>query len=101
MRRRRKVPTPKRGEVWLTDLGYLGKTRPCLVMSIAPEGVDRVIWTVVPHTTTLRGSQREVKVPKRFLDPGAFMVQGLTSQEKRGFIRKLGELNAQEMTLVE
>jgi hypothetical protein len=28
-----------RGEVWLTDFGYAGKTRPCLILSI-PAGGD-------------------------------------------------------------
>jgi len=95
------VPSPKRGEIWLSDLGYLGKPRPSLVMSVSPEGVDCVIWTVVPHTTAVRGSPWEVAVRKKFLQEGAFLVQGLTSEEKHGFIRKLGELTAQEMALVE
>lgn len=31
----------KRGEVWLVDLGYAAKTRPCLVFSIESEDTDR------------------------------------------------------------
>ena len=43
----------KRGEVWLVDLGYAAKARPCLVFSIAAEDTDRALTTVVPHTTSV------------------------------------------------
>ena len=47
----------KRGEVWLVDLGYAAKARPCLVFSIAAEDTDRALTTVVPHTTSVRGTR--------------------------------------------
>lgn len=28
------MDSPERGEVWLVDLGYVAKVRPCLVISI-------------------------------------------------------------------
>jgi mRNA interferase MazF len=28
------MSSPERGEVWLVDLGYVAKVRPCLVISI-------------------------------------------------------------------
>jgi mRNA interferase MazF len=31
---------PNRGEVWLVDLGYAAKVRPCLVVSISAEDED-------------------------------------------------------------
>ena len=37
-----------RGEVWLVDLGYAAKTRPCLVLSIPPLDTDRALTTVIP-----------------------------------------------------
>jgi mRNA interferase MazF len=29
------MSSPARGEVWLVDLGYVAKVRPCLVISIS------------------------------------------------------------------
>lgn len=34
---------PDRGEVWLADLGFAAKTRPCLVMSVQVASQDRVL----------------------------------------------------------
>jgi len=46
---------PRRGEVWLFDLGMAAKVRPVLVVSIEYGDLDRALTTVVPHTTSLRG----------------------------------------------
>ncbi len=43
----------KRGEVWLVDLGYAAKVRPCLVFSIEAEDTDRALTTVVSHATSV------------------------------------------------
>ena len=65
----------KRGEVWLVDLGYAAKTRPCLVFSIEAEDTDRALTMVVLHTTSVRGTRRfEVSLPLRFLPKGAFKI---------------------------
>jgi len=66
------MPIPRRGEVWLIDFGLAGKTRPALVVSVAFGEQDRSLITVVPHTTSLRGSPFEITVPVPFLKPGAF-----------------------------
>jgi mRNA interferase MazF len=58
--------------VWLADLGIAAKVRPALVLSIDPAEQDRVLVTLVPHTTSVRGTRFEVAIPKRFLDAGAF-----------------------------
>jgi len=73
------MPIPRRGEVWLIDFGLAGKTRPALVVSVAFGDQDRSLITVVPHTTSLRGSPFEIAVPVPFLKPGAFLVQGVTT----------------------
>jgi mRNA interferase MazF len=57
------MATPRRGEVWLIDFGMAGKTRPALVVSGAFGDQDRALITVIPHTTSLRGSAFEVAVP--------------------------------------
>ncbi len=54
------MPTPRRGEVWLVDLGMVAKVRPCLVLSVPIGPQDRVLATLIGHTTSTRGSQFEV-----------------------------------------
>jgi mRNA interferase MazF len=54
------MATPRRGEVWLIDFGMAGKTRPALVVSGAFGDQDRALITVIPHTTSLRGSPFEI-----------------------------------------
>jgi len=67
------MATPKRGEVWLVDLGMVAKIRPGLVLSIpADDENDHVLVTMVGLTTSLRGSRFEIPIPTRFLKPGAF-----------------------------
>lgn len=73
------MATYRRGEVWLVDLGYAAKVRPGLILSVAPGPQDRVLITLVPHTTSVRGRQFEVAVPKKFLSVGAFDAQGLVT----------------------
>src|SRR5215469_16453824 len=63
---------PARGEVWLIDFGFAGKTRPALVVSVAFGGEDRSLITVVPHTTSLRGYPFEIGVSVPFLKAGGF-----------------------------
>lgn len=70
------TPTPKRGEVWLVDLGMAAKIRPCLVLSIpANDEDDRVLTTLVPHTTSTQGSMFEIVIALRFLKTGAFEME--------------------------
>lgn len=95
------MPNPNRGEVWLVDLGYVAKTRPCLVISIPAEDIDRALATLVPHTTSVRGSRFEVKIKVRFLKDGAFDVQNLITIPHAKLIRKLGMLQPAELALVE
>ena len=95
------MPNPNRGEVWLVDLGYVAKTRPCLVLSIPAEDTDRALATLVPHTTSVRSSKFEVKIKARFLKDGAFDAQNLVTIPHAKLIRKLGLLQPIEMSLVE
>jgi mRNA interferase MazF len=72
------MPAPRRGEVWLVDLGMVAKVRPCLVLSVRIGPQDRVLATPVGHTTSTRGSPFELAVPVGFLQAGAFDAQSLT-----------------------
>lgn len=91
----------QRSEVWLVDLGYAAKIRPCLVVSIAPLDADRSLVTIVGHTTSTRGSQFEVAIEARFLKAGAFDAQNLATIPQVKLIRRLGKLTTEQMNLVE
>jgi mRNA interferase MazF len=95
------VPHPDRGEVWLADLGIAAKVRPGLVLSVPPDPQDRVLVTLVPHTTSVQGTRFEVAVPKAFLQPGAFDAQGLITVALPRLLRRLGALLPPELALVE
>ena len=59
------MPSADRGDVWLVDLGFAAKIRPCLVLSVPATGPnDRVLVTLVPHTTSPRGTNFEVVIPR-------------------------------------
>jgi mRNA interferase MazF len=93
---------PIRGDVWLVDLGMLAKVRPCLVLSIpADDGNDRVLTTIVPHTTSTRDSRFEVQSKVRFLKAGAFDAQNLVTIPTVKLIRRLGRLPDDQMSDVE
>lgn len=89
--------SPERGEVWLVDLGYVAKVRPCLVISIPALEKDRALVTLVPHTTSLRDSRFEVQIKAKFLREGAFDVQNLITIPHAKLLRKLGELTSEQM----
>ena len=95
------MSSPDRGDVWLVDLGYVAKVRPCLVISIPVLNQDRSLTTLVPHTTSSRGSRFEVNVKVRFLKPGVFDVQNIITIPQAKLLRKLGELNSEQLTQVE
>lgn len=94
--------SPRRGEIWSVDFGMAAKVRPALVLSI-PFGInDRALLGVVPHTTSLRGSQFETVAGTRFLkQPGGFLVQGFAVIPPRHFIRRLGVASDEDMIAVE
>jgi mRNA interferase MazF len=93
--------SPDRGEVWLVDLGYVAKVRPCLVISIPALNQDRALATLVPHTTSSRGSRFEVKIHVRFLREGIFDVQNIVTIPHAKLLRKLGDLTSEQMIAVE
>jgi mRNA interferase MazF len=79
----------------------VAKVRPCLVLSVPPDPQDRVLVTLVPHTTSVQGTRFEVVIPKPFLKAGAFDAQGLVTVAPPRLLRKLGDLQPGEMALVE
>lgn len=95
------MPSPNRGEVWLVDLGYVAKVRPCFVLSIPANDEDRALATLVPHTTSLRNSRFEVRQKVRFLREGGFDAQGLVTIPHVKLIRKLGSLTPSQVAEIE
>ncbi|MBI2819959.1 MAG: type II toxin-antitoxin system PemK/MazF family toxin [Acidobacteria bacterium] len=95
------MPEPRRGDVWLVDLGLAAKVRPCLVVSTPSMDEDRALVTRVPHTTSTRGSRFEVSIAVGFLRPGVFDVQSLVTIPHAKLVRRLGAISAAEMSSVE
>ncbi len=93
--------TPLRGEVYMVDLGMAAKVRPCVVLSVPPEESDRVLTTVIPHTTALRQSRFEIAVPVKFLRPGAFDAQGIVTVPTVRLMNRLGTLTVDQIRAVE
>ena len=92
---------PERGEVWQVDFGVTQKVRPALVISIPYEDQDRALIGVIPHFTSTRGSQFEISLPTRFLQEGAFLVQGIQALPPKYFLRRLGTLTSEQLGQVE
>jgi mRNA interferase MazF len=97
-------PEPKRGEVWIVDLGMIAKTRPCLVLSVPVNEVERTLVTFVERTTSDRpGSRFEVSdttglFPDR---PGVFDAQQMATTDRRRFQRRIGHLTDEQLAEVE
>lgn len=83
----------RRGEVWLADLGYAAKVRPCLILSVPVADQDRALVSLVPHTTSPRGSRFEIASSERFLKAGVFDAQNLVTVPQAKLIRRLGVLS--------
>jgi mRNA interferase MazF len=80
--------------------GWRRKYVPLSVVSVAYGDMDRALITMVPHTTSLRGSQYEVPVEVAFLKAGAFLVQGVATYPNVRAIRKPGRLKTADFNLV-
>jgi mRNA interferase MazF len=92
---------PRRGEVWLVDLGLAQKTRPALILNTPVGESDWVVVTVVSHTTSLRGSPFEIVIRVPFLREGAFATQSITTIPAKHELRRLGTLTPGQLAGVE
>ena len=95
------LPRIQRGELWRVDLGYLGKVRPVLVVSVPFLDNERTLCIVVPHTNSLRGTRFEIPMRHPVLPAGAFDVQQTAAVQAIKFIQCLGTLNPDQMGLIE
>lgn len=95
------MPSPRRGEVWIVDLGMTAKVRPALVISVPADDQDRALVTLVPHTTSARQSRFEAAVSVPFLRAGVFDAQNLITIPHAKLIRSLGVLSTAQFAIVE
>jgi len=95
------MTAPRRGEVWLVDLGMAAKVRPALVISVPAEDTDRALVTLVPHTTSSRQSRFEAAVSVPFLRAGVFDAQSLVTIPHAKLVRPLGKLGTAHLASVE
>ena len=95
------MTSPRRGEVWLVDLGMAAKVRPALAISVPAEDTDRALVTLVPHTTSPRQSRFEVAVTVPFLRAGVFDAQNLVTIPHAKLVTQLGKLTADQLSLLE
>lgn len=92
----------KRGEIWLADLGTVGKVRPVLVLSIPHNEDERTVVTFVPRTTSVWDRGRfDVPHRARGMKDGAFAVQLVGSLPKVKLMRKLGTVSTETLAEVE
>lgn len=92
----------KRGEIWQADLGYSGKVRPALVLSIEFTDEERAIATYVPRTTSVwEGSRFCVPHKARGMKDGVFGVQLIGSIPVAKYLRRIGQVEAAILAAVE
>ncbi len=85
----------------MVDLGLAAKVRPAVVVSIPASDADRALVTMVPQTTSPRGSRFEATVSVPFLRAGVFDAQNLVTIPHVKLVRLLGKLSAVQLTIVE
>jgi mRNA interferase MazF len=95
------MSVPQRGDVWMVDLGLAAKVRPCLVLSIPAEEEERSLVTLIPHTTSVRTSRFECKLPTPFLRSGAFDAQSIVTVPTAKLLRCLGSLKPEQVAQIE
>ena len=91
----------ERGEVWQVDFGIAAKVRPALLLTGEPADDQLDLFTVLLHTTALRGNRWELAISKPFLQSGAFHLQQVQSISGAKLMRRLGALTPDEMKRVD
>lgn len=86
------------GEIWMVDLGYTAKVRPCLILSDYPADDELALMVIVPHTTAVRGNRWEFPLSLSFLKPGVFHLQQIQPVSLARLERKLGVLPPAQLT---
>ena len=95
------MPAVNPGEIWWVDFGLAAKVRPALVLSVPPADTDRALTTLVPHTTSLRGTRFEVAIETPFLRSGGFDAQSLVTVPHAKLVRAICRLKPEQLKSVE
>lgn len=90
----------ERGDVVLVDLGYLGKIRPCVVISVDRPDRDRNMSIVVPLTTERRGGQCDVPFakPPWLRQESVVNVLGIAGIDNARIMRRLAPFPPETLT---
>ena len=82
----------RRGDVVEVDLGYLGKVRPGVVVSIAEADHERQLMVIVPITMVIRKTVWEVPFdkPRWLMDESVVNLTGIIGVSNHKTIRHLG-----------
>lgn len=95
---------PKPGEVCWIDMGMKAKFRPLMVVSREDPEAERALSVCVPCTTTVRGGNYEVPLPRVKWMPGPHdgvaNVLGIESIEHHRFDRRAGRYEASVLEAV-
>jgi len=90
---------PVPGDLYLVDLGMVGKVRPAVVVSRGDHDSPRAIAICAPLTIQNRGSAYEVSLGTlKFLDRESWVnVQGLMGVGHEKLIRRLGRISSAQL----
>lgn len=93
---------PRHGEVWLVDMGMIGKTRPAIVLIADNLDAPRSLIIHIPITRQNRGSELEIPLGHlRFLDSESVAnVQAIGSLPSVRFEKLLGVVPAADLQKV-
>src|SRR6266478_4014934 len=94
--------SPRHGEVWLVDMGMVGKTRPGVVLIADNLNAPRSLIIHIPITSQNRGSELEVPLGHLpFLEKESVAnVQAIGSLPSVRFEKRLGVLPAADLATV-
>ncbi len=91
-----------RGDIWQVDLGYSGKVRPVLILSIDYNDDERAIVTYIPRTTSVWPHNRfDIPHKARGMKDGAFAVQLIGSISNAKYLRKVGQVDTATLQKIE
>src|SRR5438093_4683115 len=92
---------PRRGEVWIVDLGLAQKTRPALNSERRLFGRrTRADHSHFAHDETPRIEIRAAGIGA-FFKPGAFVVQSVTTIPAKLALRRLGTISDEQLRMIE
>ncbi len=77
----------------MLDLGFAGKIRPALVVSVPFLETEKTMVTYVPRTTRIWSTRFEVAHTAPLFAKGVFDIQSIASAPAVSFLRRLAALD--------